>query len=337
MVAAENAFKAIAAPAAVLERSPADAPANAAVGKYRCFVKGDWSAGCRCCARGRCNAEGAGGTRPAKSRRSVCAIDHRRWLVGLGRSRSGWHPRPALARGRAAVWYDLAAPKLTGLAKAKAEERVAEAAAMAAEAGAGRPGRRTARRPPADGRCPARQGRRQLAVRDGALIVEKSDGGTRLEIPYRPPEEYDFAIDFTRVSGDADIMQSMVKANRPFLFCMGLGEGKEAGCLFGPIQGGGGGIGTKPNPSRTKANVQTGKRHRCVVKVRADRLEAYLDDRLVCQWKSDGTDMTKPNMYPLRDGTVLAVGSFKSGVTFHAISATEVKGLGKDMRAATGK
>src|SRR5208282_1235867 len=118
----------------------------------------------------------------------------------------------------------------------------------------------------------------------------KSNDAARLEFRYEPGEEYDYAVEFTRVDGESDVMLGLTKSGKSFCFCF-FGDD----CLFGPIKGS---WGDGHNPSRAKAPIVSGRRYRCVVKVRNGRLEAYLDGALVCQWGGDVADMTLSKYYP---------------------------------------
>lgn len=103
----------------VLEEKPDDAAANLAVGKYLCFVKGDWTKGLPLLGKGSDDAlkklaskeelAAAGGTEIAPEVRLELADE--------------WWPR---SRDRALHWYKRAWPNLNPLQKEKARERFKE-------------------------------------------------------------------------------------------------------------------------------------------------------------------------------------------------------------------
>ena len=109
----------------VLERSPADPDANLLVGRFRCFVNGDWATGLPMLALG-----------SDATLRALAAQE----LKGpsdpteQGRLADGWWNLAKTEKGlieqrlyhRAAYWYRQAAPRLTGLMKASVEKRLAE-------------------------------------------------------------------------------------------------------------------------------------------------------------------------------------------------------------------
>jgi len=107
-----------------LATTPEDPASNAAVGRYLCLLKGDWTEGLPHLAKG-----------SDETTRALAAAD----LAGppdaaaqnlLG---DGWwdlaekeRPSTELLHERAAIWYFKALPKLSGLSKTKAEKRLSE-------------------------------------------------------------------------------------------------------------------------------------------------------------------------------------------------------------------
>jgi hypothetical protein len=122
----EKEHEAVKAAMAALEKSPDDPAASLAVGKYKCLVKGDWDGGLPLLARSS-DDEFKG---LAAQERSTSSPDEQvkladRWW-NLAETQEGTTKRPI--QGRAAYWYRKALPGLSGLAKAKAEKRIDEAA-----------------------------------------------------------------------------------------------------------------------------------------------------------------------------------------------------------------
>lgn len=102
-----------------------DAEANLAVGKYQCFVKGNWDAGLPLLAKG--------SEEPLRdlAARDLAAPKDPAAQVEVG---DGWWDvgeKSAgavkfVSHGRAVAWYDKAIPKLQGLPKVKADQRASE-------------------------------------------------------------------------------------------------------------------------------------------------------------------------------------------------------------------
>lgn len=109
-----------------LQERPDDPAANLVVGEFHCFVKGDWDAGLSALAKG---------TDPAlKALATLDATTAAEPAAQVETADAWWNAAERQApvtrrrmRERAAWWYDRALPQLTGLKKAAAERRIAEA------------------------------------------------------------------------------------------------------------------------------------------------------------------------------------------------------------------
>jgi hypothetical protein len=127
---AEKEFAAIAPALAVLDGNPQDPDANLAVGRFRCFVLGDWQVGLPQLARGSKGAVQA-----------LAASDFARPQTAAAQTElgDGWWAlaieETGLARRnlqqRAAHWYRTAFATVTGLTKIRLEKRLAEVGASA--------------------------------------------------------------------------------------------------------------------------------------------------------------------------------------------------------------
>ena len=83
------------------------------------------------------------------------------------------------------------------------------------------------------------------------------------------------------------------------------------------------------NSTSVKKNAwfNNGDKHTCVVKVRRHTVMAFLDDKLISQWKTtDFSEMGSP--YPLKRDYLIGVGGYKSTVVFTKIEVLEVTGHG---------
>ncbi len=123
---------------ALLEKEPDDPVANFQAGSFLCFMKGDWSRGLPMLAKG----DDAVSKAQAQKDLAHPAAATARLAVG-----DGWWDLSEQKEGgaklhlqaRAGEWYRKAIPGLTGLPKAKAEKRLAEASTAMAKGGAGAP------------------------------------------------------------------------------------------------------------------------------------------------------------------------------------------------------
>ncbi|MCX7005771.1 MAG: hypothetical protein NTY53_00690, partial [Kiritimatiellaeota bacterium] len=154
-------------------------------------------------------------------------------------------------------------------------------------------------------------------------------GAALLQLPYQPPEEYDYRITFTRLAGDGSIMQIVSRAGKNFGWVL------RAERMFMGFERAGNKRSWAENPStvRVPNALPVGSRHTSIVQVRKNGLTAYLDGQLVVRWPTDYTDfMGAPNQ--LRDPTLLGMGSWQNPVIFHSAEIREVTGKGVFTRGA---
>lgn len=124
--ACESEYNRIVPSLATLKRQPADPAANAAVGRFECFVKGNWSTGLPMLAKGNNAALQHAAAEELKSpsdARTQAVVADAWWAVA--------DTQPAAVqtaiRTHAAGLYSQASDGLTGLDKLKAEQRIAQA------------------------------------------------------------------------------------------------------------------------------------------------------------------------------------------------------------------
>jgi hypothetical protein len=118
-----EAYKQLKEALAVLETSPTEPGANLVVGKYRCFVKGDWETGLPMLALG------SDAALKALAWQEMEKVPGHAEQVQLG---DGWwelaEKEDGLAKRRlqerAAYWYRKALPELTGLVKDRVKKRI---------------------------------------------------------------------------------------------------------------------------------------------------------------------------------------------------------------------
>jgi hypothetical protein len=148
----------------------------------------------------------------------------------------------------------------------------------------------------------------------GALISDHSSRA-KICIPYRPPEEYDFKIEFTRIGIDNCVTQMFTHRNSAALI---LGGWKGTATGFQQLKG------KSANSNETTVlgiQWEAGKRHTSVVKVRKTGLEAWLDGQRICVYGTNGWDLNNRD-WPISDAW-LGVGSEVSPTVFHAIELIE--------------
>ncbi|MCY3020787.1 MAG: hypothetical protein NTW87_17355 [Planctomycetota bacterium] len=166
--------------------------------------------------------------------------------------------------------------------------------------------------------------------KDGALVSDKTLYA-RVAIPYAPPQEYDFRVRFTRQEGTDSVTQIMSRGERSFGWVMGGVNNTVFG--FETV----GGVSAMANPTTVKrtACLENGKAYTSLVQVRKTGLKAYLDGQLVCQWRTDFSDMDVYKDWKLPMPGILGVGSWNGPTVFHSIELVEIAGKGKALRGDT--
>lgn len=153
----------------------------------------------------------------------------------------------------------------------------------------------------------------------GAAAVSDESKFARLAFPYRPPAEYDYVVEFTRLTGTGDVWQHLSLNGRPLATAVGVGA--KNGCWIGRFNGEWG-----HNPTRVDLGepLSNGQRHRVVARVRKDRVEVELDGKLVTQWQVRDVELSVPDGYRLPQPGALGLGSYKSPTRFHSARVIEL-------------
>ena len=167
---------------------------------------------------------------------------------------------------------------------------------------------------------------------DGLAVmkaVPAENGAPRLQLPYEPPEEYDFDLEFTPTAGNGDLKQILCAAGRQFEWTLDSGlanGGRKAG--IEDIDGQH--IKDRKDGNITREYLLTnGQRYHFRVEVRKDRVCGYLDGEKLLQWAGNYNRLTLPGHSTLRDARHLGLSTWDRAVTFHKIEVREITGRGK--------
>lgn len=166
---------------------------------------------------------------------------------------------------------------------------------------------------------------------EGKSLISDDTKEARIHIPYEPPEEYDFRINFARKQGEGEVVQFLAKAGRLFYWQVGAWDNTVMG--FGEING------AKANRNPTtvlkKGCLKNDQRYVSVVSARRDGVKAYLDSKLISQWKTDYRDLGVAAPWTMRDNRLLGLGSRRSPMIFYRIELVEVAGKGRIVPRST--
>jgi hypothetical protein len=165
----------------------------------------------------------------------------------------------------------------------------------------------------------------------GELRAEPGPRHNIIQLPYRPPEEYDFLVEFTRLDGRGDIALVLTRGGHSFKWCAALDNR-----YFGFELVGGKALRQLSNRGDFPGAVENGRRHVALVRVRRGGLKAFIDGRLVSELATDGSDLSMFFATRLRDETLLGLTSFTNHTVFHKIDVFEVSGPGTITRTAEG-
>ena len=172
-------------------------------------------------------------------------------------------------------------------------------------------------------------GRDKWRMVDGELVAA-AEGGANMRVPYVPPAEYDYVVEFTRKGGPDSVGMIFPNPTKPesVRWIMG-GTGNEH---FGLTKVNGltlgGGIDNPTQIERTPA-LHDGRRYKAVVQVRKDRVRAYLDDEQLCDFPTDYANLSDPHPIGASD---LGLVTWGCAAVFHRVAVIEVEGEGKPLR-----
>jgi hypothetical protein len=318
ILAAKTRFAKIARFAETLQKQPDDPEANGEFGRYECYIKNDWQSGLPHLAKGsdaalRTLAEKT--LNAANDPQALAAIAGGWWdvaekLTGLERES---------VREFSAARYREALPNLSGFAKSVAEKRLAGVE----KAAAARLGRRTIDLfPLIDVTKDSVYGTWSLEAK--TVRCETVNFVPRLQIPYQPPEEYDFTVAFTQPklrNGISLIMPN--KHGGSFFWAVGGGRGIDY-CLS---------IGGSDAPTKLPAGmtILPNTTHTTTVQVRRDGVTAFLDSRQILRYKTDFADLKADNWRDIKDKTLLAI-ACDDPTVFQTVQVVEISGPGKKTR-----
>jgi hypothetical protein len=303
----------------LLLSNPDDPSANLKVGEFLCFIRGDWERGLPHLVRSKDERWGPLAAEEAQPNLNVAqqaALAAKWWSAAEKESGLA----EIQIRSHAADLYDRVAPQLDGLPHALAEQRIRES------------DKETLIHRPinllrlVDLTKDVVAGNWEL--KDGVLSCD-SKLLPVIEFPYEPPEEYDYRIVFTRMTGANQVGQECVGNGHQFDWVIGSGESRI--CRFETIHGKSPKIGEPGCYSATRWIVNR-REYVSVIKVRKSGVQAYLDGKLVCDWHTDYQDMALKRDSRLHSSRTIGLNAWDSATQFRVVEITEITGEGKRLR-----
>jgi hypothetical protein len=308
---------------AVLETEPADPDANLAVGKYRCFVRGDWDGGLSNLALG------GDATLKTLAEQELAQPDTAADQVKLA---DGWWELAEKHSGatktqmqlRSRRWYEKAAPNLAGLAEVKVTKRLEQLAASER---------------PDTGRTKLKETRpvNLLALidvkRDAVVgtwriwndtLMSPKQGGARIQIPYVPPANYDLVVEVTRLDGVDSFNVALVGGGKQFAAYIDGWRSKASG--LGLVDG------KQPNnnPTRYSGRILTnGRKGTLVFSVREAGVQVSANGKTIVSWAEGFDRLSRDGDWTGPRTDCLLVGANKSVFQVHRMTLIPVTSPGR--------
>jgi hypothetical protein len=154
-------------------------------------------------------------------------------------------------------------------------------------------------------------------------LVSDAGAATQVRFPYRPPEEYDYQIEFTRLSGDFGMGMLLSKFGNTFKWGMrGPRSVNMSGIDFGSI------ITPPPDPRMTlNLSLENWRRYACRVEVRKDVVKVFLDNKPILSYATDYKNIGAINEL-VGDRAEVGLVTWYSTVLFHKVEVVEKSGHG---------
>lgn len=152
-------------------------------------------------------------------------------------------------------------------------------------------------------------------------------GAPRLQLPYVPPEEYDFEVEFTAVNHNQSVGQIISAQARVFSWIVAGNKAEEPTAGFELFDNN-----PTSRPSEVVApmerNLEEGRRYRSRVEVRKAGLRGFLDGVELVNWSGDFKRLSPGTPGNLRDDKHLGLRAARD-VIFHKVTVREITGTGK--------
>ncbi len=152
-------------------------------------------------------------------------------------------------------------------------------------------------------------------------LVTKAATGSRLVLPIKPAGEYDFRVAFTRRTGVHSVGLFFVAGGKQAAYEVDAWGQHLAGIQ--EIKG----QQITSNPTRVaNQTLENGRKYTAEVRVRRDKIEVFLDDKLLATHRTDGSDLSMPNVWRLPDQQSLGLGAWESETIFHSVAVRRISG-----------
>jgi serine/threonine protein kinase len=174
---------------------------------------------------------------------------------------------------------------------------------------------------------PARDAVKGAWKLEKGCLVSDEENAARLELPYLPPEEYDFKVVFARRTGNDAVNQIIPHDGTVFVWLMGGFDNT----IFGISEISGKRANQNPSTQQRERCLENGLEYTSIVEVRKDRVTATLNGQKVADWKTDYKDLGMNDDWRLRSDAVPGLGTWGSSTEFRILELREVSGRGRPL------
>jgi hypothetical protein len=167
-------------------------------------------------------------------------------------------------------------------------------------------------------------------VREGGAVVSREGKPARLQVPYRPPEEYDVRIVFARQAANFCVNLILSREGEPFTLVMHRDGFFGFEKLFGED------FHKNKSTTRFDGPLQLNKPYTVTAEVRKTGVKVFCEGRPLSVLQSyDGLSMNRD--WKLPDGLALGFGTWDGGAAIQKLEILEVTGKGGFVRPAPKK
>jgi len=148
---------------------------------------------------------------------------------------------------------------------------------------------------------------------------------SRISVPYHPGETYDVYLEFTRVSGVADINVMLPFGGRTLLWKMGAQGNTEFQFK---------GLTTPQRIPRRSPAIKDGVRNALLLEVRRDSVSATLNGELILR-EAIAANLTGEAAWNLPDQSAIGLGTWQTAARFHRLHVETLEGTARAIAGDT--
>ena len=155
--------------------------------------------------------------------------------------------------------------------------------------------------------------------RQGDSLLVAAAASARLSLPATPTGEYDFRVSFTRLSGAHSIALIFVHGGRQATL-----EVDAWGRHLSGLQSIGGNDLRRNATRRENMRLENNRRYVLLVEVRNDRIRGLLDDEVIAEHRTDGSDLGVVAAWRMPEPMRLGIGAWDAETVFHTVEVRSV-------------